>query len=280
MRRFSLMLATIIIPVVMSAQAQITTKKMKLEDFPEKTTKIVLSGNSFLDEELEEAIKNNWTISPYEFCTLDEFNALKNTDNHYFLMTVLGQFKKEAEPGLEMLSLIKGGKGSDKSLDKMLEVVTVPLRAAEFPSGREIIFLPALIDIIQNHVLASIEKDINAYNGLGQYNTNLRYTKGMTIVFSENDLSENISEQVRNNIGCETIKIVPEEEADELMELAPANTIVSYTVTPYDAQPGSYCYKMLIDAHTHKLYYFKKHRISNNLKPGFLTEDVLRIAGK
>ena len=40
------------LPIVMSAQAQITTKKMKLEDFGAKTTQIMLSGNTFLDTSL------------------------------------------------------------------------------------------------------------------------------------------------------------------------------------------------------------------------------------
>ena len=57
MKRFLITLAVVLIPCVMFSQAQITTKKMKLEDFPEKTTKIVLSGNIFLDGEIEDAVK-------------------------------------------------------------------------------------------------------------------------------------------------------------------------------------------------------------------------------
>lgn len=274
------MVAAAVIPVAMFAQAQITTKKMKLEDFPEKTTKIVLSGNLFIDGQIEEAVKNNWHISPYEFCTAEEFERLKGNDNYYFLMTVKGQFKKEAEPGIEMLSLIKGGKGADKSLDKMLEVVTVPLRASDYPSGREVVFLPALIDIIQKHVLASMEKDYNAYGGLGNYNINISNTKGMDIVFSEDDIAESVSEEARDNIFKNGIRTASEEEADALMESRADNTLVSYTVAPDEPQPGSFCYKMLIDAKSHKLYYFRKHKITANTGKGFLLEDLRRISGR
>ncbi|MGN0188471.1 MAG: hypothetical protein ACI395_03030, partial [Candidatus Cryptobacteroides sp.] len=140
MKKILTIVTLLAVPVIMSAQAQITTKKVKLEDFSAKTTKIVLSGNPFLDTELEEAVKNVWEISPFEFCTLEEFTRLKGKEDYYFLMTVLGKFRKEAEPGLTMLSLVKGGKGAEKSLDKMLEVVTVPFCSAEFPSGREMVF--------------------------------------------------------------------------------------------------------------------------------------------
>ena len=237
----------VLIPVSMFSQAQITTKKMKLEDFPEKVTKVVLSGNMFIDGAIEDAVKNRWTVSPYEFCSFQEFESLKGKEDYYFLMVVTGQFRKESVPGLAMLSLVKGGKGSDLSLDKMLEVVTVPICSADYPSGREITFMPALIDIVQNHVLASMERDYSAYGGLETNSTRLDAARSKRIV-------------------------------DALLEAGVSNTLVSYTVSPYDAGPGSYCYKMLVDTQTHSLYYYRKHRISKNAGPGFLPEDISRIA--
>ncbi|MCM1176791.1 MAG: hypothetical protein NC308_07480 [Clostridium sp.] len=280
MKRFLIMVAAAIIPVVMSAQAQITTKKMKLEDFPEKTTKIVLSGNAFLDGELEDAVKNNWHLSPYEFCTAEEFEKLKGSEDYYFLMTVKGQFRKEAEPGIEMLSLVKGGKGADKSLNKMLEVVTVPLRSSEYPSGREIVFMPALIDIIQTHVVASMDKDLNAYGGLGNYCLNITEAKGMDIVFSEDDIAESVNEDTMANIFKDRARTADEDDVDALMEQRADNTVVSYVVAPSDPQPGSFCYKMLICTKTHKLYYFRKHKITESTGTGFLTEDLRRICAR
>lgn len=269
------------LPIVMSAQAQITTKKMKLEDFGAKTTKIVLSGNTFLDTSLEEAVKNVWEISPFEFCTLEEFTQLKGKDDYYFLMTVLGKFRKEAEPGLTMLSLVKGGKGAEKGIDKMLEVVTVPLCSADFPSGREIVFLPALLDIIQEHVLASMDKDYNAYGGLSSSARNIDKAASAIKVFSENDLTDDAAQIVRK-YEAETgrVRLVTEDEADGIMEEALEDCLVSYVVAPTEPMAGSFCYKMLIDNRTHKLYYYRRHRISNTLAPGFLKEDILRILQK
>ena len=47
MKKFLILALAIMIPVTMSAQAQINTKKVKIEDFTEKTTKVVLTGNIF-----------------------------------------------------------------------------------------------------------------------------------------------------------------------------------------------------------------------------------------
>ena len=268
----------VLIPVSMFSQAQITTKKMKLEDVPEKVTKVVLSGNMFIDGAIEDAVKNRWTVSPYEFCSFQEFESLKGKEDYYFLMVVTGQFRKESVPGLAMLSLVKGGKGSDLSLDKMLEVVTVPICSADYPSGREITFMPALIDIVQNHVLASMERDYSAYGGLETNSTRLDAARSKRIVIADTDLSSEVDDAFLEALPGDRIEIVPEADADALLEAGVSNTLVSYTVSPYDAGPGSYCYKMLVDTQTHSLYYYRKHRISKNAGPGFLPEDISRIA--
>ena len=56
-----------------------------------------------------------------------------------------------------------------------------------------------------------------------------------------------------------------------------ANTLVSYVVAPSESKPGSFCYKMLIDSETNKLYYFRRHRISRSFSVGFMPEDIDRI---
>ena len=61
MKRFLTLLAALIIPLAALAQAQITTKKIKISDFPEKTTKVVLTGNALYD-----AAPRPWTpASPF-----------------------------------------------------------------------------------------------------------------------------------------------------------------------------------------------------------------------
>ena len=145
MKKLIILFAALIMPLMAGAQAQITTKKVKLEDFTQKITKIVLNGNPFYDTSLKEEIAARWRISPYEFCTLEEFDKLKGNDRYYFLMLIQGQFRKETAPGLQFLSLVKGGQGADKGIDEMLEVVSLPFASAEYPTGRELVFLPALL---------------------------------------------------------------------------------------------------------------------------------------
>ena len=277
MKKLIILFAALIMPLMAGAQAQITTKKVKLEDFTQKITKIVLNGNPFYDTSLKEEIAARWRISPYEFCTLEEFDKLKGNDRYYFLMLIQGQFRKETAPGLQFLSLVKGGQGADKGIDEMLEVVSLPFASAEYPTGRELVFLPALLDIIQNYTLQAMENDFNAYGGLSNTVQKLSKSSGMTIVFSEDDLNSMVSKAVTDQLFDRTMILTDEDDADSYMLDNVSGTLVSYVVVPTEPMKGSYCYKMLIDAQTHERYYYRKHKISAKAGAGFLPEDIEKI---
>ncbi len=277
MKKIIILLTAVMLPLLAGAQAQITTKKVKVGDFTEKITKVVLGGNPFYDTILKEEIAARWRISPYEFCSLDEFEEIKGDDQYYFLMLVRGQFRKETAPGLQFLTLVKGGAGSEKGIGEMLEVVSVPFASAEYPSGREFIFLPAFLDIIQMHTLKATEKDFDAYGGLGNRSTNIYRSEDMTIVFSEDDISNTVTDAILQSRFDENIIMTDEDSADEHMENGTANTLVSYVVAPSEPVAGSYCYKMLINSETHELFYFRRHRITKKTGPGFLQNDIVTI---
>ena len=97
-------------------------------------------------------------------------------------------------------------------------------------------------------------------------------------MFSEDDLSSEITEDTIDSIFDEEMLVKTEDEADDYLAKEGSNVALSYVAVPTDAKVGSYCYKMLIDSHSHMLYYFKKHRITKKAGAGFLAEDINRIA--
>ena len=271
-----LLVAALSIPALMAAQAQITTKKVKIEDFTEKVTKVVLSGNMFYDSTLKEAVREHWTISPYEFCSIEDFQEMKTDADYYFLIKVKGQFRKESGPGIEFLSLLKGGPEAEKGLDKMLELITFPYAAVDSPSGRETVFLPLMLNIVQQHVLSSIATDIVAYSPLIAYSNNIGKIKGKQVIMAEEDLSADVL-QLEDDYLKAPIVVTDMDTADEYVAGNVADAVVSYTVCPEDPQPGAFCYKMLVNAEDGELYYFRKHRITRKTGSGFLVEDMNRI---
>ena len=277
MRRLFILISAVLMPLFANAQAQINTKKVKIADFTEKTTKVVLTGNEFYDLALRDEITTGWTLSHSEFCTIEEFESLKHDDSYYFLITADGQFKKENAPGITFLTLVKGGKGAGMGISKMLEVVSLPIASAENPSGREFVFMPAFIDIIQNYTEAAMNKDIKGYLGLGSNTESFKECPNAEIIFAEEDLAGDVNRAFRDINFDSDMSVIDEDSADKKMAKGTPETLVSYVVTPDQPGKGSYCYKMLIHPESHKLYYFRRHRISPKYGCGFLQEDILRI---
>lgn len=276
MKRYFIILLSILLPAICFGQGQIITKKHKIDDFTSKTTKVVISDGSFFEAMLEDAIKSYWKVSPYEFCNQEEFEKLKDDGDYYFLLSTQGQFKKENSPGIQMLTLVKGGTGNGQISD-MLEIVSIPVASLENPSGRELIFLPALLDIIQEYTLTSMDREWDAYIGLSNHNSNLKHIKGHGLVMATEDIDSKTLEssswaRMKKRAITDTY-----EQTDLYLDENAEGKVVSYIVAPTDAQTGSYCYKMLIGTDDHKLYYFRKHRITERYGIGFLEEDIKRI---
>jgi len=258
-----------------TGQAHIFTKKYKLADFTSKVTKVVLTGSEFSDALLREEVTGRWTLSPYEFCTQEEFASLRKDENYYFLTILSGQFRKETAPGLDMISVLKGG---GEQLGDLFEVVSLPFASAEDPSGRESLYFGPLIDILQNQIRRSMDSDVRGYLGIPQTIRISRDTKEKTILFAESDLSAEVTEVQRRKFFDDDVRVLDEDEVDEIFsEGERPMTLVSYVVAPTRPENGSYCYKMLFEVETGELVYYRRHKISSRAPAGFLTEDIKRI---
>jgi len=262
-----------------AGQAKINTKKLKIADLATRTTKVVLGSGDFVAGALRDEVSARWRISPYEFCTVEEYNALKESSDYYFLLIARSEEKKYR--GLLTLTLMKGGQPKAEDPQKRpVEVASLPFSSAGFPSGREVVFLPALLDILQDYVTKAMRSDGAGYTGFDIYARQVRKTGIKRIFFSEDDLVPDMDEAFRRQYFDEDMVIMSEAEADKAFQDGTYNTLVSYVVAPFDPQDGSWCYKMLIDAGTHELLYFKHHRISVRKWAGFLPEDIKTIFAK
>ena len=273
---FAAAIAVILAPTGLFGQAQITTRREKIKDFTSKTTKVVMSGDEILDEALREAVTTSWSLSPYEFCSKDEFNALKTNAGHYFLLVVKGQEKKEYEPGIDLLTLVKGGPEAAKGINEMLEVVSFPLRSAQLPSGRELAVLPAIIKVMQDLTKTMTSSEMKAYSSLNSYNKNLGKIKNRQLYIPAEDIAPQVDGKTLGKLD-QDIFITDEDEVDDILARGAYNAVVSFVVAPADPVDGSVCYKMLFTADTQELLYFQKHRIGSRRGRGFLPDDLKEI---
>lgn len=269
------LLAGILLPSEIFGQAQIYTRKEKLKDITAKTTKVVLNGDEMLNEAIKESVAASWTMSPYEFCSVEEFEKIKTSDKFYFLLVAKGQQRKESEPGIDFLTLVKGGEDASKSINDMLEVVSFPLRSASEPSGREFILLPAFLSIIQEHAQNLTSSEVKAYSTLSAEDTKKLAIK--QIYFSKDDFAPQVDDKTIESLDQDIIVKEDEDDVDEVFTQGTYNAVISYVIAPTEPVNGSVCYKLLIGADNHKLYWYKKHRISARSGRGFLAGDLRTI---
>ena len=264
-----------------AAQGRVSTRKYRLSDFTDKVTKVVLSGNEILSGALREEVVACWTASAFEFCTLEQFEKLKTSDQYYFLLTAETQMKGEASPGLVFLTLVKGGAGAAEGIGEMDEVISLPLCAAPWGSTRELTYLGALVQAVQEFTLAAMESEKVAYSGTDWFNSNYKsFIRQKQVYLAQEDLAPSVDEQELKKYLDDDMHITDDAVADLVYLRNSYNTLVSYVVAPMEPGKGSFSYQLLIESGTHTLYYISKHKITPDKGAGFLPEDLKRLAKK
>lgn len=276
MRKIGTILLTLIISLPLLAQGQVSTRKHRLADFTDKMTLVVMSGDEILDASLRKEVPYIWTSSTFEFCTLERFEQLKTQDNYYFLIPVESQFKGEKEPGIRLLTLVKGGEEAKEGIKAMFEVVSLPVTASMGTSERDLTYLDGIIQAIQEFTLAAMQSESAAYKMSDWFNG--RYKKSIQdkdVYIAQENLSSAVTEKdlarLENNLS---LHLVPATEVDRQYEQMSSDTVVGYVIAPVFPENGSYCYKLLFEADTHSLCYVERHKITEKKSEGFLPSEL------
>lgn len=278
MKRLFSSLSALLLGLSLLAQGNVSTRSYRYSDFTDKVTKVVLSGDDLLSGALKQEVSNQWTASAFEFCSPEEFERLKTQDRYYFLLLEEVRFKGEEAPGIQFLSLVKGGGEGQSGTSGMDEVIALPAAAVPGGSGRELVYLGALVRAVQEFTLAAVESEKTAYSKSSWFNGNYgKYGKMMQLYIAQEDLS---GTQGAAAWMDEDMHFVPADEADRHFLDGDYNTLVSYVVAPVVPGKGSYCYKMLFEAESQQLFYIARHKITARNGAGFLPGDLKKLARK
>lgn len=276
MKRLMTLFALLSVSAGLFAQGRVTTRKHLFSDFPDKITKVVMTGGDVLDGALRQEVMDRWTASPFEFCPADEYASLRKSDAYYFLLVTDGQAKGEDEPMVRFLTLEKGGADSGDNVALRTEVISLPLCPVKGGDGRELVFLPAMVQGIQDFAVKAGESEKVAYSKTSWFNENYdKLGRIKRIYLAEEDLSDKVSGKDRAKYLDEDIIVCSADEADKAYTDKTYNTLVSYTVSA-----GTWSYKMLFEADTDTLFYFRKHKITARSGEGFTSDDLKRMARK
>lgn len=272
-----LFLAVLFMPFQGHSQLDLFSKKESLQDLNYKTLVVVLENDSMVDLALREAVEKKWELSEFRFCDTEEFDKIKGDTSYYFLVRVKGIFKKEREPAIEFLSLLKGGPAGVKGVDKMADILSLPLQPVDDREGTIVPFVESYVNIIQAHVLRIQRKKIAAHIGLAWYANRLNEISGKKVLINEENLAGNLSREAAERLLKNGVSLADETEIDQALTRGDAGTLVTLCVEPGVEQQGSYCYKMLISTDSNELFYYKKQKVSPKTPKGFLKDDIEAI---
>jgi len=160
MRKYLVPLLLLLCQLNAFGEGRVYTRRARLEDFPARTTRVVLTGLEVFDTVLKEEISSRWMVSPYEFCTVTDYTRDRYTDLYYFV-----RFTFDAD--FTYMTLTKGGDTDDENqLKQGFDVVMIPIAPAVMTGGDELVYLPAYIDIMQEYISKAMTSEKVAYRGL------------------------------------------------------------------------------------------------------------------
>jgi hypothetical protein len=265
---------------ILNGQAPFPSKD-EIKEFTGSKTCVVLEEDqmSTYNTYIKEAVKEFWTITPYEFIQVSEFNVRRLNPAYSFIVLTQTIFEKDKSGGLyNFINLLQGKKGS--KLGDMPEICAVPLSYASEDDLEYGYKLGAILAFMQKHAsMISEDPSLTGRKYLKYYNKNIPEVAGKTILVNEEDLSPDIStiEKIRE-IYKNKIEIVSEDEIVKAISEKRPNTVVLHKVGPVGDNTSGYCFKMLIGTDDSDMYYYHQHKISKYDPNGLLPADLKRLS--
>lgn len=281
MNRTLLILSLSFLTAALFSQAPFPSKE-EIDQFSKTKTCVVLEDDPLSDFNfyIRDAMKEYWTITPYEFINVADFNVRRISTSLSFIVLTETNFDKDKSNSVFNFINLLQGKNVEK-LGEMPEICAVPLSFAGEEDSEYGYKLGAILNFMQKHAQLIMEdpsKTGRKY--LKYYNENIPAAMGKTILFKKEDLAPQIStiEKIKA-VYSNKVEIVSEEEIVEAIKNKTPNTLVLHKVGPVGENvKEGYCFKMLIGTDDANMYYYNQHLIDKNNPNGFLPADLKRLA--
>jgi len=258
--------------------------KEELDAFLNSKTLVVLEDNPMLEFnfDIQEVVKANWTITPYEFISIKEFHE-KYTDPQYsFLLLNQVQFEKDdSKPVYNFLSVWQG---SDKVKDyeDLPEICGVPLSYKSVDESSYLYKLGTLVRFMQSHIQLIYENpDLISPNIFKHYNDNMGDVKTKKLYLVKEDLEKSINtiDKIKK-VYPYNVKLTTKEEIREAIKNKEEDVVFLHKIGPEGTRLSARCYKVLIGAADAQFYFFDMHMINQKAPDGLLLKDLKKIAKK
>jgi hypothetical protein len=265
---------------ILNGQAPFPNKE-EIKQFTESKTCIVLEEDqmSTFNTYIRAAVKEFWTITPYEFIEVKDFNVRRLNPQYSFIVLTQTTYERDKSAALyNYINLLQGKSGS--KLAEMPEICAIPLSFASEDDLEYGYKLGAILRFMQKHAaMISDDPSLTGRKYLKYYNKNIPEVANKTILVKQEDLSDDIStiEKIRT-FYKNKIEIATEEEIMKAIADKTPNTLILHKVGPVGEVKSGYCFKMLIGTDDSDMYYYHQHLIDKSNPNGLLPADLKRLS--
>jgi hypothetical protein len=254
--------------------------KEEINQFIGSKTCVVLEQDQFSSYNvfIKEAVKNYWTITPYELIDVSEFNKRRRDPSYSFIVLTQTNYEKDKANTLYNFLNLLQGKNVAK-LGELPEICAIPLSFAGEDDYDYNYKFGAILLFMQKHAkMISEDPSLTGRKYLKYYNRNIPEVRKRTILIKEEDLAPSIStiDKIKA-IYSHKVEIVTEEDIVRAIQEKTPNTLILHKVGPREEKNAGLCFKMLIGTDDSDMYYYHQHKISNSDPNGLLPDDLKRL---
>lgn len=270
-----------IVTLLIGAQAPFPTKN-EITQFSSSTTCVVLEDDTFsaFNAFMKKAMKEFWTITPFEFIDQEKFELQRSKPEYSFILLTETNFDKDRSNSVfNFINLLQGK--NVRKLNEMPEICAIPLSIAGEDDIEYGYKLGAVLLFMQKH--ARLIMDDPSKTGrryLKFYNENIPDVVNRKILLRREDLAPSIDDIDKiKAVYSGQVEIVTEEKIIEVIGDKAPGIVILHKVGPPDKDVSEgYCFKMLIGTDDSNMYYYNSHKISSFNPNGLLPADLKRLA--
>lgn len=275
MKKSILIILSICISINLVAQKAVGSAK-DLAAFLKSTTFLVTEQDDFspYNTIMQKAMKEFWTITPYQVISYSEFDKMKNKPQYSFIVLTTVYPDKNFDIQYNALSVVIGAPG--KRFEELPEVGSFPLTFYNQDDWQYLNKIGSILLFLQNHIrITSENKNLNQLTILNYYKKNTPSLENKTIYFTSDQLDSQVNtiEQIQK-IYKGDVKIVESSDIENIVYNRDNKAVLAHIVTSEQTTSSTIkSFKYLIGANDGKLYYIEEKNTTKDQKFLFFKSD-------
>lgn len=276
MKKIILIMFAVLLVLPLTAQEKVAGPEV-ITKFLKTKTCVVLDDNIFnaYNDEIKKAVVNSWTITPYEFIAMSEFEKRKFDPQYSFLVRTKDTYSADSDMmSYTFLSLLLGGKYG--SVYHMPTLCSFPLSYYNVDYDKYVYQLGAIVKFVQGHVeLTKSDPSLTEKNIIRYYNSHTAALSNKTFYVIPEEMATDVNTEAEiKAVYSKPFKLSDSDEIQTLIEDKDTESVFLHKVGPPKGSPkAARCFNIVMGCDDGTIYYVDFHKIGSKAPDGFLKSD-------